>query len=181
MSEEELNDGTADVTAPQPEDASAKADDGVLKPAAPLPVEEDERDATAYQLDLPTFQGPLDLLLTLVLKEELDLADVEIAQIVLAFCERFALELEPSGEFLVLVDPRDAGPHLDFQQVPEPKGGKNRLHLDVRVPGGRAAIQSETDRLVALGATVVGPREERGEHWVVLQDPEGNEFCLTSG
>jgi segregation and condensation protein A len=54
-------------------------------------------------LDLEAFQGPFDLLLTLVLKEELELADVEVAEIVLAFCERFPLELEPSGEFLVLV------------------------------------------------------------------------------
>jgi segregation and condensation protein A len=54
-------------------------------------------------LDLEAFQGPFDLLLTLVLKEELELADVEVAEIVLAFCERFPLELEPSGEFLVLI------------------------------------------------------------------------------
>jgi segregation and condensation protein A len=54
-------------------------------------------------LDLEAFQGPFDLLLTLVLKEELELADVEIAEIVLAFLERFPPELEPSGEFLVLV------------------------------------------------------------------------------
>ena len=78
-----------------------------------------------------------------------------------------------------IVDPDGAGPRIYFQRVPEGKAGKNRLHLDVRVPGGREAIQPEVDRLVALGATVVGPKEERGEHWVVLQDPEGNEFCLT--
>jgi segregation and condensation protein A len=54
-------------------------------------------------LDLEAFEGPFDLLLTLVLKEELELADVEIAEIVLAFCERSPLELDPSGEFLVLV------------------------------------------------------------------------------
>jgi len=78
-----------------------------------------------------------------------------------------------------VVDPDGAGPRIYFQRVPEGKAGKNRLHLDVRVPGGREAIQPEVDRLVGLGATVVGPKEERGEHWVVLQDPEGNEFCLT--
>jgi segregation and condensation protein A len=56
-------------------------------------------------LDLDAFQGPFDLLLTLVLKEELELSDVEIAGIVLAFVERLEapLELEPCGEFLVLV------------------------------------------------------------------------------
>jgi predicted enzyme related to lactoylglutathione lyase len=78
-----------------------------------------------------------------------------------------------------VIDPDGAGPRVYFQRVPEEKATKNRLHLDIRVRGGREAIQPEVDRLVALGATVVGPKEERGEYWVVLQDPEGNEFCLT--
>src|SRR5204862_192309 len=59
------------------------------------------------ELDLDAFEGPLDLLLTLVLKEELDLAEVDVAAIVVAFCERLAergeLDLEACGEFLVLV------------------------------------------------------------------------------
>jgi segregation and condensation protein A len=56
-------------------------------------------------LDLDAFQGPFDLLLTLVLREELELTDVEIAEIVLAFVARLdpPLDLEPCGEFLVLV------------------------------------------------------------------------------
>ena len=58
-------------------------------------------------LDLDAFQGPFDLLLTLVLKDELELADVDVAGIVLTFVERLTgtsrLELEPCGEFLVLV------------------------------------------------------------------------------
>src|SRR5690349_23755175 len=59
------------------------------------------------ELDLDAFEGPFDLLLTLVLKEELDLAEVDVAGIVLAFLERLAerdeLDLEACGEFLVLV------------------------------------------------------------------------------
>jgi segregation and condensation protein A len=59
------------------------------------------------ELDLDAFEGPFDLLLTLVLKEELDLAEVDVAGIVMAFCERLAergeLDLEACGEFLVLV------------------------------------------------------------------------------
>src|SRR5881394_2992807 len=59
------------------------------------------------ELDLDAFEGPFDLLLTLVLKEELDLAEVDVAAIVVAFCERLAergeLDLEACGEFLVLV------------------------------------------------------------------------------
>ena len=85
-----------------------------------------------------------------------------------------------------VVDPEGAGPRIYFQRVPEEKAGKNRLHLDLRVSDGKSpiearqrAIRPEADRLVALGASVVGPVEERGEYWIVLQDPEGNEFCLT--
>jgi hypothetical protein len=78
-----------------------------------------------------------------------------------------------------VIDPDGDGPRVYFQRVPEGKAAKNRLHLDIRTPGGREAIQPEADRLVALGATVVGPKEERGEYWVVMQDTEGNEFCLT--
>ena len=59
------------------------------------------------ELDLDAFEGPFDLLLTLVLKDELDLAEVDIAAIVLAFIERLAardeLDLDACGEFLVLV------------------------------------------------------------------------------
>ena len=59
------------------------------------------------ELDLDAFEGPFDLLLSLVLREELDLADVDIAGIVVAFIERLAardeLDLEACGEFLVLV------------------------------------------------------------------------------
>jgi hypothetical protein len=78
-----------------------------------------------------------------------------------------------------VIDPDGAGPRVYFQRVPEGKAVKNRLHLDVRVPGGRDELHAEADRLVALGASVVGPKEERGEFWIVVQDPEGNEFCLT--
>ena len=59
------------------------------------------------ELDLDAFEGPFDLLLTLVLKEELELAEVDVAAIVVAFCERLAergeLDLEACGEFLVLI------------------------------------------------------------------------------
>jgi segregation and condensation protein A len=59
------------------------------------------------ELDLEAFEGPFDLLLTLVLKEELELRDVDVADIVAGFCERLEerspLDLDASGEFLVLV------------------------------------------------------------------------------
>ena len=78
-----------------------------------------------------------------------------------------------------LRDPGGAGPRLCLLRVPEPKTAKNRLHLDIRVPaagGDRwAAIVARASALTAAGATVV--REFEGHH-IVLQDPEGNEFCV---
>ena len=63
--------------------------------------------ARELELGLDAFEGPFDLLLTLVLKDEVELGDVEVAEIVVSFCERLAerneLDLEACGEFLVLV------------------------------------------------------------------------------
>jgi predicted enzyme related to lactoylglutathione lyase len=62
-----------------------------------------------------------------------------------------------------------------LQRVPEPKQGKSRVHLDLYVDD----FLAEADRLVALGATRIGPSiTEQGETWVVLADPAGNEFCV---
>jgi glyoxalase superfamily protein len=83
-----------------------------------------------------------------------------------------------------VIDPDGVGPRLYFQRVPEPKAGKNRLHLDLDVARDvppeeyRERIDAEVERLVAVGATKVRAFEERGEYWVVMQDPEENEFCL---
>jgi hypothetical protein len=84
------------------------------------------------------------------------------------------------------VDPDGAGPRLFFQRVPEPKTAKNRVHLDLDVSGGRGTpiedrrrrVADAVERAVTAGATRVKAYEEAGQHWVVLQDPEGNEFCL---
>jgi hypothetical protein len=62
---------------------------------------------------------------------------------------------------------------IDFARVPEPKAGKNRLHLDLR-SGDLAAA---TEQAVALGATRADDIYDGGR-WQVLRDPEGNEFCL---
>lgn len=68
-------------------------------------------------------------------------------------------------------------PRLLFQAVPEPKSGKNRLHLDVRVgPDRRAA---EVERLLQLGATELWRGAQGPFEWVTMADPEGNEFCVT--
>lgn len=84
------------------------------------------------------------------------------------------------------VDPAGTGPRLFFQRVPEPKTAKNRVHLDLTVSGGRKTpiedrrrrVADAVERAVAAGATRVKAYDEAGQHWVVLQDPEGNEFCL---
>jgi catechol 2,3-dioxygenase-like lactoylglutathione lyase family enzyme len=85
-----------------------------------------------------------------------------------------------------VVDPDGGGPRLYFQRVPEPKVAKNRVHLDLNVggpPGSplderRATVDREAKRMAELGAEMVRAAEERGEYWVVMRDPEGNEFCL---
>ena len=67
-------------------------------------------------------------------------------------------------------------PRMMFLAVPEGKTGKNRMHLDL-VADDRAA---EVARLAALGATTVREHDEWGIRWTVLQDPEGNEFCIAA-
>jgi len=73
-------------------------------------------------------------------------------------------------------DPEGEAPRMFFQRVPEPKTGKNRLHLDVPVPHDR--LEQEVDRCVAAGASLQEYRSHPGHRWAVMQDPEGNEFCL---
>lgn len=85
------------------------------------------------------------------------------------------------------VDPDGTGPRLFFQRVPEDKTAKNRVHLDVRAAPGLQgdarmdALEAECSRLVRLGAV----RQQRFEPappmsagFIVMVDPEGNEFCL---
>jgi len=68
-----------------------------------------------------------------------------------------------------------SGTKLAFQQVPEPKAAKNRLHLDLEVPD----LAEATARCEQLGATVIGTvvTDEQGS-FQVMADPEGHEFCL---
>jgi Glyoxalase-like domain len=96
------------------------------------------------------------------------------------------LPREKWGNYDSRIDPDGAGPRLFFQRVPEPKTAKNRVHLDLDVSGGRGTpiedrrrrVADAVERAVAAGATRVKDYDEAGQHWVVLQDPEGNEFCL---
>jgi hypothetical protein len=93
---------------------------------------------------------------------------------------------ESRGSDWACQDPNGVGPRLFFQRVPEGKTGKNRLHLDVRVGTGLtgdarlAALEAEAARLEPLGARRVRllPADEENESCLVMQDVEGNEFCL---
>ena len=103
------------------------------------------------------------------------------------FLARIGVPEAERGTRSAIEDPDGRGPRVFFQQVPEGKTAKNRVHLDVRAaPGllGRermAALEAECDRLVALGATRVErhePEPPMGAGHIVMADPEGNEFCL---
>jgi hypothetical protein len=85
---------------------------------------------------------------------------------------------EGAGEYFATVGRAGkASPVLMFLKVPEPKAGKNRLHIDLHGPDWAA----EVDRLVSLGATKQSSHREYGTEWVTLTDPEGNEFDLGGG
>jgi hypothetical protein len=83
-----------------------------------------------------------------------------------------------------IVDPDGTGPRIFFQQVPEKKSVKNRVHLDLNIGGGfgtpqgerRRRIDGEVDRILQVGARKGRTVEERGGYFVNMFDPEGNEF-----
>ena len=93
---------------------------------------------------------------------------------------------EERGASFAAVDPNGVGPRLYFQRVPEGKAVKNRLHLDVRVGTGLvgeerlAALEAECARLLPLGAKryQLLLADDENESCLVMQDVEGNEFCL---
>ncbi|MFJ2647527.1 VOC family protein [Streptomyces sp. NPDC087420] len=87
-----------------------------------------------------------------------------------------------------IVDPAGRGPRVWFQEVPERKAAKNRIHLDLKVGGGRDVplavrarrVATTVERLVGAGAGVLRITDdpESGHYAVLLADPEGNEFCV---
>lgn len=147
-------------------------------------------------LDLDAFEGPFDLLLTLVLREELELRDVDVAEIVLAFvetrAERGQLDLEACGEFLVLVaallelkarglfpgeeldleglDPEEAAEELAERLAAYRRFRAAAGWLDERLAG-------ESDRYFRLGAAPLAPAPSRQ---VAQQDPAGLVVALRS-
>ena len=103
------------------------------------------------------------------------------------FLAQVGVPAEQRNTRSAIEDPDGVGPRLFFQQVPEDKVAKNRVHLDVRAAPRRqgeermAAVEVECDRLVALGWKRVRrhePAPPRSAGFIVMTDPEGYEFCL---
>jgi len=84
-----------------------------------------------------------------------------------------------AGSYVLLLDPDGQSPKLLLQGVPEDKTVKNRMHLDIDATD----IEAEAARLEALGAQRVAgePIHEHGTNWILMADPEGNEFCVCDG
>jgi Glyoxalase-like domain len=105
---------------------------------------------------------------------------------VLGYVRPPSVEEPDDDSWSACMDPTGAGPRLFFQRVPEGKAVKNRVHLDVRVGTGLvgeerlAALEGECARLLPLGASRVQllVADEENESCLVMQDIEGNEFCL---
>src|SRR2546422_5194870 len=151
------------------------------------------------ELDLDAFEGPFDLLLTLVLREELDLAEVDVAAIVVAFIERLLerdeLDLEACGEFLVLVAallelkarglfPEEEAELAELEPEEAAEELARRLAEYRRMKEAAAwlfdRLAGESDRYFRIGPAPVGPQPERR---VAAQDPGGAAsvvrlFCL---
>ena len=132
---------------------------------------------TELELDLDAFEGPFDLLLALVLKEELDLRDVDLAGIVTAFLERLAereeLDLEACGEFLVLIAallelkaralfPEEAAEELARRLAEYRRAKETAAWL-------RERLAAEGDRYFRLGPAPLAPKAETP---LAPQDPE---------
>jgi segregation and condensation protein A len=140
------------------------------------------------ELDLDAFEGPFDLLLTLVLKEELDLADVDVAGIVVRFVERLAerdaLDLDACGEFLVLVaallelkarglfeDEAAELAELEPEEAAEELARRLAEYRRMKEAAGWLAerLSEERDRFFRVGPAPLAPQPERR---LAPQDPE---------
>ena len=84
-----------------------------------------------------------------------------------------------AGSYVLLAPEDGGGPPLLLQRVPEPRVAKTRMHVDLHTPD----IETEATRLARLGARRLAPEPlgEHSHHWIVMADPEGNEFCVCDG
>ena len=152
------------------------------------------QDVRELELDLDAFEGPFDLLLTLVLREELQLRDVDVADVVIAFVERFAereaLDLDACGEFLVLVgallelkarelfgeeevELGDLGPEEAAEQLARRLEEYRRMKEAAGWLSDR--LEQESDRFFRLGPAPLAPRTELR---IAPQQPEALVIAL---
>lgn len=95
------------------------------------------------------------------------------------WCHVLGWQVVEEDETIISIGPADGSlPGIDVLKVPETKAVKNRIHFDLRADGTSTA--EERDRLLALGARPTDVGQEADVSWLVLADPEGNEFCLLS-
>jgi catechol-2,3-dioxygenase len=95
------------------------------------------------------------------------------------WCDVLGWQVVDQDDTVVSIGPGDRSwPTIDVAKVPEKKTVKNRLHLDLRADGVDTTY--ELERLLALGARRTDVGQGADATWVVLSDPEGNEFCLLS-
>jgi predicted enzyme related to lactoylglutathione lyase len=86
----------------------------------------------------------------------------------------------PGDDEVLIASDQPGVPGLLFLRVPDAKTVKNRVHLDIQPPSGTR--DGEVERLAGLGARIVDDRRtDDGMGWVVMADPEGNEFCVERG
>jgi predicted enzyme related to lactoylglutathione lyase len=86
--------------------------------------------------------------------------------------------VDEQPDMLSIAPPGKTWQTIDIVRVPEHKGVKNRLHLDLRADGSTA--EEEIARVLALGARPADVGQPPDVSWTVLADPEGNEFCILS-
>ena len=102
------------------------------------------------------------------------------------FADKMGIPEEDRDKLVALVPKGKVGNRILFQKVPEGKTAKNRLHIDVPSGAERnaprlehlAAIEEKVSELVAAGAVKGESKSEFGAEWTIMQDPEGNEFCV---
>lgn len=94
------------------------------------------------------------------------------------FLRANGVTVPPPGSIGAIVDPDNVGPRLLFVRVPEKKVMKNRVHLDLRAGRSDEAREAKIAELTAAGATEIRRVDENGQWWMVMADPEGNEFCV---
>lgn len=128
-------------------------------------------------LDTPATDDPSDRHGRLTLRVGSVVIDCNDFDAMFAFWRevlRYVPRDPPEEDFVVLRDPRGSNVNVSISKVPEPRVGKNRLHLDLYTHDQ----EGEVERLLELGAKLHPRVPEEGEDFIVLEDPEGNLFCV---